>query len=438
MKAEYYKLLKEYIWFKSISTEQTKENKLEIKKCAYWLKEFFKENKINVEIIENYWNPIVKASIHIDKNYKTWIVYWHYDVQSASENEWRKGDPFDLLISKNKIIGRWVVDNKWQTLIHLVSILKLIKEWKLNYNITFILEWEEETWSNWISKFIKENSKKIKADFILISDWNLIKDLPTIESWFRWWFNAEIEVKTANTSLHTGIYWWTVPNAVEELNKLLSKLHDTNNKITIPYFYYEVEDLSILQKTLNKKIPFNENEFKSNFQIKKTKLKEIDFYSKSWLYPCVEIIWISWWQTDYFKNSIPNIAKANLNFRLVSNQKCENIKSLFEERIKSNLSNYVEYKLNFDNCNNAIRLDNKNDFYEKAKKKLENVYKNKVINLYSWWSLPIISTFQEYITKNILSIPLANDDCNMHWVNENFDTELIDKWLEFSYNFFKK
>jgi len=81
MKAEYYKILKEYIWFKSISTEQTKENKLEIKKCAYWLSEIFKENNFDVEIIENYWNPIIKASFHLDENYKNWIIYWHYDIQ---------------------------------------------------------------------------------------------------------------------------------------------------------------------------------------------------------------------------------------------------------------------------------------------------------------------------------------------------------------------
>jgi hypothetical protein len=26
----------------------------------------------------------------------------------------------------------------------------------------------------------------------------------------------------------------------------------------------------------------------------------------------------------------------------------------------------------------------------------------------------------------------------MHWVNENFDIDLIKKWLEFSYKFFQK
>jgi hypothetical protein len=52
------------------------------------------------------------------------------------------------------------------------------------------------------------------------------------------------------------------------MNKLLAKIYDTNNQITIPYFYYEVEDLSSNQKTLNSKIPFDEDEFKNNFNLK--------------------------------------------------------------------------------------------------------------------------------------------------------------------------
>ncbi|HKL44398.1 MAG TPA: M20/M25/M40 family metallo-hydrolase, partial [Candidatus Absconditabacterales bacterium] len=412
--------------------------KLEIKKCAYWLSEIFKENNFDVEIIENYGNPIIKASFHLDENYKNGIIYGHYDIQSANKDDGRKGDPFDLLISKNKIIGRGVVDNKGQTLIHMVNIFKLIKEGKLNYNITFIIEGEEEIGSNGISKFVKEKGNNIRADFVLISDGNIIKNLPVIESGFRGGFSTEIKFKTANTDLHTGIYGGVIPNAIEELNKLLSKLYDTNNKITIPYFYYEVEDLSALQLSPNKKIPFDKNQLEENFQIKKLKLNDIDFYSKTGLQPCIEITGISGGKTNYFNNSIPNKAKANLNFRLVSKQKCDTIKSLFEERVKNNVPNYVNYELSFDKCNKAIKLNNENIFYEKAKTILEKVYKNKLINLYSGGSLPIIGVFQEHITNNILSIPLANQDCNMHGVNENFNTDLIDKGFEFSYNFFKK
>ncbi len=436
MTAEYYKLLKEYLGFKSISTNNNFS--VDIKNCANRLKDIFLQNNFNVETINKDWNPIIIASYILNDNLETWLIYGHYDVQDANQKDWWSEDPFNLYIRKNKIIWRWVVDNKWQTLIHIISILKLIKENKLWYNIIFILEWEEEIWSLWIIKFIEDNKEKLKSDFIIISDWNIIKDNPVIESWFRWGFNAKLEIHTANTDLHTWIYGGVVPNPIEEINKLFSKLYDTNNQITIPYFYYEVEDINSNNKTLNSKIPFNPDDLKENFGIVHTKLKDIDYYSKTWRKPCIELTWINSWHTDFFKNSIPNKAVANINFRLVSNQKCESIMSLFKERVKNNLPKYVEYKLTFDSCCKPTTLSVQNYFTNKAEEILTKVYKNKVHFIKSWWSLPIINTFQEHISNKILSIPLANEDSNMHWVNENFKTDLIEKWLEFSYSFFQK
>jgi len=437
MNAEYYKLLKEYIEFKTISTQNNFKNNLT--SCSKRLYNLFIKNNFRVEIINKYWNPIIVASYIFDKNLETWLIYWHYDVQDANQKDGWSEDPFNLYMKKNKIIWRWVADNKWQKLIHIISILKLIKENNLWYNIIFILEWEEEIWSLWTIKFIEENNDLLKADFILISDWNIIKDIPVMEIWFRWWFNAKLEVKTANTDLHTWIYGGIVTNPIEEINKLFSKLYDTNNQITIPYFYYEVEELNPNQKTLNSKIPFNEDELKENFEISQTKLKnDIDYYSKTWRKPCIEITWINWWYTDFFKNSIPNKTVANINFRLVNNQKCDSIMSLFKERVKNNLPKYLDHKISFDSCCKPIKLDLQNHFANKAEKILQEVYKNKVLYIKSWWSLPIINIFQEYISKKILSIPLANEDSNMHGVNENFQTDLIEKWLEFSYKFFQK
>jgi acetylornithine deacetylase/succinyl-diaminopimelate desuccinylase-like protein len=436
MTADYYKLLKEYLNFKSISTNNNFSK--DIQNCANRLKDLFIQNNFKVEIINKYWNPIIIASYISNNNLDIWLIYGHYDVQDADQKDGWSEDPFTLYIKKDKIIWRWVADNKWQTLIHIISILKLIKEDKLWYNVTFILEWEEEIWSNWLIKLITQEPNKINADFVLVSDGNIIKEYPVIENWFRWWFNANLEITTANTDLHTWIYGWIAPNPIEEMNKLLAKIYDTNNQITIPYFYYEVEDLNSNQKTLNSKIPFDEDEFKNNFNLKWIKLKDIDFYSKTWRKPCIEITWISWWNTNFFKNSIPNKATANINFRLVNNQKCDSIMSLFEKRIKNNLPQYLDFKISFDSCCKAIKLDTENYFANKAEEILTNVFNKKVFYIKSGWSLPIISTFQEYISNKILSIPLANDNCNMHWVNENLQTDLIEKWLEFSYKFFQK
>jgi hypothetical protein len=45
-----------------------------------------------------------------------------------------------------------------------------------------------------------------------------------------------------------------LPNAIQELSKLISKLHEMNNNIAIPYFYYDVDNIPINFYIKNKKI----------------------------------------------------------------------------------------------------------------------------------------------------------------------------------------
>ncbi|MBO4515873.1 hypothetical protein J5751_00070 [bacterium] len=46
-------------------------------------------------------------------------------------------------------------------------------------------------------------------------------------------------------------------NPIHDLSRLLSKIYDSNGRITIPYFYYEMDDLSANEKTLNARFPFD-------------------------------------------------------------------------------------------------------------------------------------------------------------------------------------
>jgi hypothetical protein len=38
----------------------------------------------------------------------------------------------------------------------------------------------------------------------------------------------------------------------------------------------------------------------------------------------------------------------------------------------------------------------------------------------------------------VVMVPLANEDCNPHGVNENMDIALIEKWFDFAHDFLRK
>ena len=437
MIAKYYQLLKEFIEIQSISND--KEHSWDIKKVAKRLKKIFEEHKMDVKIIEWYWNPIIIADYEHNKNLPTCTIYWNYDVLTANKKYWRKEDPFSLYIWKENIYGRWVADTKWQLLIHIVSIFELIKEKNLWYNIRFFIEWEKIVWSENTKRFIIENQEKLKSDFFVISDWSLTNNNKwSIWVSTRWNIDISLIIKTANNQINVWTYWGIVPNAIHETCKLLSKLHWGNNQINIPYFYYDVVEIPFNTILSNKKIEFETEKIQKELLVKSIfKEKNLDYISQIWLRPTVQIISIkSWYDNKTTRITIQNKVIVNINFKTVKKQSSDKIIKSFQQWINSNIPDYVEHDIKINQISEWTEIDTKNKYFLKAKSFLQDIFQNEVIDLNLGTNIPILNTITNNITDNILLIPMANNNCNSQWSSENLNIKLIEKWFLFALNFF--
>lgn len=440
MLAEYYQHLKKFIEFETISVDW--KHCEQMVDCANWLNHFLSKWNMETQVFTDYGNPIVVASYEVNKNLPTCLIYGHYDVQLIDRSKWRKNDPFSLYIWKDKIFARGVVDNKWQVLIHILTVLDLIEKQQLWFNIKFLLEGGKKIWSVWLSKFLDENSEFLDADFSLISGGEIIGDSPCVEAWFRWWFNVKLSMKTASIDFHSGLYGWVVPNALHEMTKLLSKIYDRGNHITIPYFYYDVDSPSIDENmSLKDKCKiFDQEKFMKTHWVKQIlKEKDFSFFEQIWLRPTIQVTGISSWYTwDWFKNAIPSNSVSHLNFRLVWNQQVQNVIKAFKQWLVSNIPDYVSYDMIVEDLHEAIKIDIYNPYVEKVKHILKHVYWKDLIYSYSWWWSPVVKYFTDILWITNILVPFANDDCNMHSVNENFDISLIQKAFDFSKIFLGK
>ena len=144
-----------------------------------------------------------------------------------------------------------------QTIIK-VSILFTLKALKriskrlgeLPVNVKFILEGEEEIGSSksWLL-FLKEKQELLKCDAILISDTSMYaKGVPTITYGLRGLLYMEVEVIGPDRDLHSGSFGGAVANPINELAKIISKLHDKNGKVTVPNFYKDVLEVNERRK----------------------------------------------------------------------------------------------------------------------------------------------------------------------------------------------
>lgn len=123
---------------------------------------------------------------------------------------------------------------------------------------------------------------------------------------------------------------------------------------------------------------------------------------------------------------------------MVKNQNPDKIIKLFEEHIRNELPDYVDYAFDAHDPYEGVVLDFDSSYAKRAVKILEHISGHKPIFKYCGGGLPVVTYFYEILGIPTLSIGLANEDSGMHATNENFRIDYIERGLKFSEKFLSK
>lgn len=415
----YKELLEQFVAFKTISAQV--EYKSEIDKCVTWLDSTFTKYKFVTQIHKTCDNPIFLAKYVVDISLPTILIYGHYDVQPAMKAEGWYADPFKLFEKGDRLYARGVVDNKGQVMIHIATIFDLIEANTLAYNVTFLLEGNEETGGNALTEFIKMHVPK--ADAILISDGEIPYE-PLIDVSTRGCVNMTVTLTTNKTDLHSGLYGGVMPNAAFELSKLLSTLQE--QKPLKSYSYKPSKNELLTCQKLDK--------------IKQKKESLPDNFTQNTAFS--SSIEISGIQSGYngpgYNNIVPHEAIARLNIRFAPGINARKATYELIQVIRSLQSDQAEIALEVTEINDGAKIITDSLFHKRAMMCLSKVFKKKPLENYCGATIPIIPQFISLANLHPIMVSLGNSDCNMHAVNENFSVPLLKKGLAFSQLFFSK
>ena len=248
----------------------------DVKKGAELVAQHLTEAGANkVEICPTAGHPIVYGEKIINSDLPTVLVYGHYDVQPADPIELWDTPAFEPVIKKTDIhpdgaiFARGACDDKGQVFMHIKAFEAMSKSEELPCNVKFMIEGEEEVGSENLGVFIKENTEKLAADIILVSDTGIISnEHPSITTGLRGLSYVEVEVTGPNRDLHSGLYGGAVANPINVLTNMIAQLQDDKYKITIPGFYDKVEILSEEERAEMARAPYDEEQYKSSINIK--------------------------------------------------------------------------------------------------------------------------------------------------------------------------
>ena len=409
------------------SISSLSEHKPDMYRCVeQWTKIMLAAGADRAEVYETEGNPVAYGEKIIDPALPTVLVYGHMDVMPVDPIELWNTKPFEPVIKDGKIWARGADDDKGQAFMHAKAFEYLVKSGKLNCNVKFMIEGEEEIGSPSLPKFCRDHKDMLKADVILVSDTSMIgRDIPSITTGLRGLAYWQVEVTGPNADLHSGIFGGAVANPINVLCKMIADMQDEKGHITIPGFYDDVLEVSAEERAKMAKAPFNLENYKKSLDIKEVKGEEgFTTNERTGIRPTFDVcgIW-GGYTGEGAKTVLPSKAYAKISCRLVPNQKHEKIAKLFKEYFESIAPDYVKVKVDYLHGGPSYVCPIDLPAYKAAEKAYEEVYGKQPVPVRSGGSIPIIATFEEVlgIKSVLMGFGLGSDA--IHSPNENYPLE---------------
>lgn len=440
-KENYLKELIEYLKIPSISTLE--ENKGDMQKCASFISDRLKDAGMNrVEIFQTAGHPLVYGEWLEAPGQPTVLFYGHYDVQPVDPVELWDMPPFEPEIKDGKIWGRGTSDDKGQNFVHMKSVEAFFKTTgKLPVNVKFILEGEEEIGSEHFSQFLSEQKELLKCDAVVISDTSLYGEgIPTIGYGLRGLCYMEIEVTAANKDLHSGTFGGAVANPINELAKIVAKLHDKNGKIAIPKFYDDVIPLTKKERENFKSLKFSDKNYAKELGLKELQgEKGFTTLERTWARPSLDANGIVGGYTEKgAKTVLPSKATAKISMRLVPSQTPDKVAKQFTSYIKSITPKSVKAEVR--NLHGAfpivVSLDS--PAMIAATNALAKAFNKKTVFVREGGSIGVVVDFVKQLKVPAILMGIGLDSENIHSPNEHFSLKSFELGILSSAYFLKE
>ncbi|MBK8821459.1 MAG: M20/M25/M40 family metallo-hydrolase [Anaerolineales bacterium] len=331
-----------------------------LKECAQLVKGMLEKRGFTAEVMATDGAPVVFAE-RKGKSDKTLLIYNHYDVQPPEPLDLWLSPPFEPEIRDGKMYGRGVSDDKSHLTARLFAIDSILEQdGELPCNIKFIIEGEEETASEHLHEFIKQNMDKLKADACI---WEFggvdHREVPMQYLGLRGICYVELSVESLGTDVHSGLGGSILPNAAWRLTWALASLKGVDERILIPGFYDDVIQPTARDRELMDKLPDFEDEYKSRYGAKsfiKGITGGIDLKMEEVFTPTCTICGItSGYQGVGQKTVQPARASAKVDFRLVPNQKPTDI--LKKLRAHLDAQGFEDVEIQYHGGEPAARTD---------------------------------------------------------------------------------
>ena len=330
--AQFFDSLTEWLTIPSISADPAHRD--DVGRSAHWLKTYLQGTGFpSVEV----WPTGESGSPGMPAVFAEWpatdpaapvvLVYGHHDVQPVEPlDEW-DSPPFEPVQRDGLLLARGSSDDKGQVLFHALGLQASLATSGATappVTLKLLIEGEEESGSPHFADLLRARRDRLACDVIVVSDTTMwAADVPSMCVGMRGVVDAEINLRGPERDLHSGSFGGAVPNPLHVMADLLSGLHDSDGRVTVPGFYDRVLPLSDAERELIARLPFDEKAWLAEAGNSGAAGGEAGYgtLERVWARPTAEVNGMWGGHTGPGgKTIVPARAHAKLSFRLVANQ----------------------------------------------------------------------------------------------------------------------
>jgi len=231
-----------------------------------------------------------------------------------------------------------------------------------------------------------------------------------------------VDVVGPNRDLHSGMYGGAVANPINELCKLIAKMHDEKGRVTIPGFYDRVQELSAQERTEMGKAPFSEKEFMDDLAM--AAVQGEDGYTtleRKSIRPTLDVngIW-GGYTGEGAKTVIASEAHAKISMRLVPDQNPDEIGQLFQTYFETIAPKSIKVKVTAHHGGWPAVTPTDSVAYKAADAAFLEGWGKKAIPMREGGSIPIVALFEKVLGLKTVLLGFGLDSDAIHSPNEHY------------------
>ena len=377
----------------------------------------------NVEVSETAGHPIVYADWLHAEGAPTVIAYGHYDVQPVDPLDLWVKPPFDPRVENGRIYARGAADDKGQVHLHLKAAEAwLATQGRLPINLRFLFEGEEESGTENLEQWLKDNGHRLGADLAVISDSGFFEgNVPAITVGLRGIMYAQIDVTGSRLDLHSGSFGGAVRNPGNALASIIAALHDEQGRVTVPGFYDDVDELSPRDREELARLPFDEATYIEGIGVPALFGEEgYSTLERRGARPTLDVngIW-GGFQGEGSKTIIPAHAHAKISSRLVPRQDPLCIFELVRQHVLAIAPSGVNVSVDYISGGRPSLTPIDHPATQAAARSIEAVFGSAPVYIREGGSIPVAEMFETILGLPVVLLGFTPPDDQAHAPNES-------------------